>query len=145
MSAFLVLSDIHANYEALWAVFQHVERTHGTPDAIWCLGDIVGYGPDPGPCIDLLLEKRRTLSLLCIRGNHDEGTLQAGQGKHTASASQALNQSWRWSYGQLAAGDPARLDFLSSLPMLLTADAAPQPVSRCAFAPPRSAELTCES
>jgi len=46
----LVLSDIHANFEAL----QTVLRSAGNYDSIWCLGDIVGYGPDPNGCIDLL-------------------------------------------------------------------------------------------
>lgn len=64
----LVISDIHANFNAL----QSVLADAGTVDSIWCLGDVVGYGPDPNDCIDLL----RTLpNLVCLRGNHDAAAL----------------------------------------------------------------------
>ena len=39
----LVLSDIHANYDALKAVLEDA----GSFDAVWCLGDVIGYGPEP--------------------------------------------------------------------------------------------------
>jgi predicted phosphodiesterase len=64
----LVISDIHANFEAL----QTVLRSAGNYDSIWCLGDIVGYGPDPNGCIDLL---KSLHNLTCIRGNHDVAIL----------------------------------------------------------------------
>ena len=60
----LVISDIHANFEAL----QTVLESAGDYDSIWCLGDIVGYGPDPNGCIDLL---KSLHNLTCICGNHD--------------------------------------------------------------------------
>lgn len=60
----LVLSDIHANLEALQAVL----AAAGSVDALWCLGDVVGYGPDPNECVALLFEQP---ALLCLRGNHD--------------------------------------------------------------------------
>jgi diadenosine tetraphosphatase ApaH/serine/threonine PP2A family protein phosphatase len=64
----LVISDIHANFNAL----QSVLADAGAVDSIWCLGDVVGYGPDPNDCIDLL----RTLpNLVCLRGNHDAAAL----------------------------------------------------------------------
>jgi len=63
----LVLSDIHSNLEALEAVLRDV----GPVDQVWCLGDVVGYGPDPNACVQLL----RSLSPLCIAGNHDWATL----------------------------------------------------------------------
>ena len=60
----LVMSDIHANYTALEAVIKDA----GTVDETWCLGDLVGYGPDP----NLVLERIREIpSLTCILGNHD--------------------------------------------------------------------------
>ena len=43
-----VISDIHANYHALEAVFAAIDRE--SPDEIWCLGDLVGYGPRPNRC-----------------------------------------------------------------------------------------------
>ena len=47
---YLVLSDIHGNLKALEAVLE--DAPSGLP--IWCLGDIVGYGPNPNECIELL-------------------------------------------------------------------------------------------
>lgn len=60
----LVLSDIHANYTALEAVLNDA----GQVDAVWCLGDLVGYGPDPNLVIETLREQP---SLVCLKGNHD--------------------------------------------------------------------------
>ncbi|KAF0110150.1 MAG: putative phosphoesterase [Chloroflexi bacterium] len=60
----LVLSDIHANFTALEAVLASVV----TVDAVWCLGDLVGYGPDPNECIDRI---RLLPNLTCLMGNHD--------------------------------------------------------------------------
>ena len=65
----LVLADIHANWAALVAVLEHAL---GHFDAIWFLGDLVGYGPQPVPCVSLFrqLDLRRWCS-----GNHDLGVL----------------------------------------------------------------------
>jgi diadenosine tetraphosphatase ApaH/serine/threonine PP2A family protein phosphatase len=63
----LVLSDIHSNLEA----FQAVLDDAGPIDEIWCLGDVVGYGPDPNACVELL----RSRAHICIAGNHDWATL----------------------------------------------------------------------
>jgi diadenosine tetraphosphatase ApaH/serine/threonine PP2A family protein phosphatase len=60
-----VLSDIHANYEALSAVLQVLERE--TIEAYYCLGDTVGYGGSPNECCDII----RRLSKHTILGNHD--------------------------------------------------------------------------
>ncbi len=57
---YLVLSDIHANPDALAAI----DEPH---DAVICLGDIVDYGPEPSPCIDFF----RGGDVLRVRGNHD--------------------------------------------------------------------------
>lgn len=62
-----VISDIHSNLHALEAVLADVDRAR--PDAIWCLGDIVGYGPMPDECC-LVVEQRAAISLC---GNHDLG------------------------------------------------------------------------
>lgn len=63
----LVISDIHANLAALETVLQDA----GEFDRIWCLGDVVGYGPDPNECI----EKLREYDLVCAAGNHDWAVL----------------------------------------------------------------------
>ena len=59
----LVISDVHANLQALEAVLDAEQDV----DAIWCLGDLVDYGPSPNECIDVL----RARGVLCIAGNHD--------------------------------------------------------------------------
>ena len=64
-----VISDIHANLEALKAVLADIDTTGA--DEIVCLGDIVGYGPDPEACLDLTAE--RCSVVLC--GNHDYAVL----------------------------------------------------------------------
>ena len=64
----LVLSDVHANMTALEAVLDDA----GLVDAVWCLGDIVGYGPDPNECVARI---RMLPNLVCILGNHDAAAL----------------------------------------------------------------------
>jgi len=64
----LILSDVHANLTALNAVLADAEPY----DRVWCLGDVVGYGPDPNECI----KKIQSLPMLrCIKGNHDAAIL----------------------------------------------------------------------
>ncbi len=65
----LVISDIHANLTALEAVLARA----GEVDAAWCLGDLVGYGPDPNECVAKI---RQLPNLVCIIGNHDAAALQ---------------------------------------------------------------------
>jgi diadenosine tetraphosphatase ApaH/serine/threonine PP2A family protein phosphatase len=64
----LVISDIHANITALRAVVDDA----GSIDSVWCLGDLVGYGPDPNECIDLI---RSFDHSICLLGNHDAAAL----------------------------------------------------------------------
>lgn len=61
-----IISDIHSNREALDAVLAHVE-SRGL-DVVYCLGDIVGYGPEPEYCVDRV----RGLAKVTLMGNHDE-------------------------------------------------------------------------
>ena len=63
----LVLSDIHSNFEA----FQAVLEDAGPVDEVWCLGDVVGYGPDPMPASNSCSRCPHR----CIAGNHDWATL----------------------------------------------------------------------
>lgn len=60
-----VISDVHGNRHALEAVLADIKRSD--IDAIWCLGDLVGYGADPNDCVRLVLES----SDICLAGNHD--------------------------------------------------------------------------
>jgi len=66
-----VVSDIHSNLHALEAVLANI-RTEG-PDEIWCLGDVVGYGPYPNECVEAI----RAASALSLCGNHDLAVLGA--------------------------------------------------------------------
>ncbi|MGD1120011.1 MAG: metallophosphoesterase family protein [Dehalococcoidales bacterium] len=63
-----VLADIHANLAALEAVLKDIEAKGGVEE-YWCLGDIVGYGPEPTECIRLLQQYKP----VCVVGNHDLG------------------------------------------------------------------------
>ena len=60
-----VLSDVHANLHALEAVLAEVDEDG--LDELWCLGDVVGYGPKPNECVALLQER----AAICLAGNHD--------------------------------------------------------------------------
>ena len=62
---FAIISDIHGNLEALQAVLADIKRREIT--SILCLGDVVGYGPNPKECVDLVRENCRD----CLMGNHD--------------------------------------------------------------------------
>lgn len=64
----LVISDIHSNADALQAVLADA----GSFDRAWCLGDVIGYGPDPNECIQMLEDLP---DLVCILGNHDAAAM----------------------------------------------------------------------
>lgn len=66
---FAVISDIHANVEALQAVLDDLDR-RGVR-TVFCLGDVVGYGASPRECVDLLVER----GVRCLSGNHDHAVL----------------------------------------------------------------------
>lgn len=65
---YLVISDIHANFPALQSVLFDAA---GAYDAVLCLGDLVGYGPNPNQCV----ERVASLPSVCIAGNHDWGVI----------------------------------------------------------------------
>jgi diadenosine tetraphosphatase ApaH/serine/threonine PP2A family protein phosphatase len=60
-----VISDIHANLHALEAVLDAIDAD--APDELWCLGDLVGYGPRPNECCAIVRER----ATICLGGNHD--------------------------------------------------------------------------
>lgn len=61
------IADIHANYPALKSVLNHLETQK--VDMLFCLGDVVGYGPYPNECIEIL----KKLHIPTIMGNYDDG------------------------------------------------------------------------
>lgn len=65
----LIISDIHANRVALETVLADASNTY---EAVWCLGDLVGYGPDPNECVALV---RSLPNLTCLTGNHDKAAI----------------------------------------------------------------------
>ncbi|MCA9196865.1 MAG: metallophosphoesterase family protein [Planctomycetales bacterium] len=68
-----IISDVHGNLEALHAVL--ADAADQGIEQIYCLGDIVGYGPDPGRCLDVVMDLD-----VAILGNHDQGVLFPPEG-----------------------------------------------------------------
>ena len=100
----LVLSDIHANLTALNRVLEDASSFA----AVWCLGDLVGYGPDPNECIDRVQQLPK---LTCLIGNHDLaalGSIPLHRFNADASASVA------WTRGQLTDASSAYLASLKA-------------------------------
>jgi predicted phosphodiesterase len=60
-----VVSDIHSNLAALEAVLAAIDAD--APDELWCLGDLVGYGPRPNECTEAIAAR----ATICLAGNHD--------------------------------------------------------------------------
>jgi diadenosine tetraphosphatase ApaH/serine/threonine PP2A family protein phosphatase len=100
-----VISDIHANWHAFEAVLEAIERE--APDELWCLGDLVGYGPRPNPCC-AAVEQR---AALCLAGNHDLGVLGTLDLSEFAPDAVA---AVRWTRGVLAEGSRRFLQSLRS-------------------------------
>jgi predicted phosphodiesterase len=104
-----LISDLHSNLEALEAVFDDI-RSQGITE-VFCLGDLVGYGPNPRECIDMVMQCR-----VCLLGNHDQGALFDPEG-FNSGAERAIF----WTRMQLEGGGSAierqkRWDFLGELP-----------------------------
>ncbi|RPJ63865.1 MAG: metallophosphoesterase [Dehalococcoidia bacterium] len=102
---YLILADIHSNLEALQAVLEDAQNYGGFGN-VWCLGDVVGYGPDPSACINLL----KQLDPLCVCGNHDLAAIGKLDIDDFNSDAARAN---RWTTGQLGDGD---WEFLQALP-----------------------------
>ena len=103
----LLVSDIHSNLEALEAVLADASGGGGF-DRVWCLGDMVGYGPDPSAC----LARLREFDLMAVAGNHDyaaAGVIDA------ADFNGAAYQAIRWTSEKL--GEEER-SFLRDLPLV---------------------------
>jgi predicted phosphodiesterase len=111
-----LISDIHSNIEALEAVLADI-RDQGVSE-IYCLGDLVGYGPNPREVIDEVMKCR-----VCLLGNHDQGALFDPEG-FNSGAERAIF----WTRTQLeegpgtAAQRQRRWDFLGELPRSRTED-----------------------
>jgi predicted phosphodiesterase len=108
-----LISDIHSNLEGLEAVLADIRSQDITE--IVCLGDIIGYGPNPRECIDLIMQTTK----ICILGNHDQGALFDPEGFNTGA-----ERAIFWTRDQLERvdGDPVqnakRWEFLGERPRL---------------------------
>lgn len=100
---YLILSDIHANRTALDAV---LEAAQGRWTRAVCLGDLVGYGPDPNEAVDRI----RSLGAVTIRGNHDKAISGVADAEDFNPIARA---AVLWTRAQLR---PENLDYLKKLP-----------------------------
>ncbi len=84
-----IISDIHGNLEALRAVLADIERI-GIKEII-CLGDVVGYGPQPRECLDIVFK----VASKCILGNHEDAVLHGTPPTFTPRARRAVDWTRR--------------------------------------------------
>lgn len=110
-----IISDIHGNLEALEAVLADIDEQK--IKEVYCLGDIIGYGPNPRECIDLVMER----CAVTILGNHDQAALFDPEG-FNAGAERAIF----WTRHVLETGDAKgneqRWGFLGELPRVRRED-----------------------
>ena len=128
MRPIAVISDIHSNLEALTAVLSDI-ADRGV-ERIVCLGDVVGYGPDPRACLDLVMARAE----VTIMGNHDFATMYEPENFNIGAESACY-----WTRQHLE-GEPdkavrdRRWDFLGGLPVKLAISAESCPVGRTTLA-----------
>lgn len=144
-----ILSDIHANREALTACLAHAERQGAQRYAF--LGDLVGYGADPNACLDIV-RQHAAAGAIVLRGNHDDAAL----GGLWAEMNFVARECIVWTRGRLNEDERA---FIGGLPYAVTMEdclfvhasadrptnweylVTPRAVSRCMAA--SGAHLTC--
>ena len=101
---YLIISDIHANFTALQSVL--ADANAAGFDEIWCLGDLVGYGPNPNECV----KRIQDFPHLCLAGNHDWAAL----GKlDLRSFNNDARTAVAWTQGTLS---PSTREYLDKLP-----------------------------
>ena len=108
---YAIIADMHANLAAFTAVLDDIEHRGGVEE-LWCLGDVVGYGPDPHQCIELLRQHNHA----CIAGNHDLAAI----GKiDTSVFNPHAAAACHWTTRQLDSGD---INYLENLPLVIEKD-----------------------
>ncbi len=108
---YAILADIHSNLAAFQAVLDDI-KTQEKIEKIWCLGDVVGYGPDPHECIKLL----RDTEHICVAGNHDRAVVgELDLTSFNPNAAEAVV----WTAGKLSIGD---ITYLRNLPESIEED-----------------------
>lgn len=105
-----LISDIHSNLEALSRVLDRIDQLG--VDRIVCLGDLVGYGPFPNECVELVRKRCGAV----IKGNHDAGTIEDLPLTHFNNDGRS---AIRWTQERIS---PENADFLRNLPLLQVLD-----------------------
>lgn len=110
---FAIISDIHGNYDALVEVFKDLDRRNVSE--VICLGDIVGYGPEPEKCVDLVASRCR----FTVCGNHDFSLIQGMLGCCSAAreALEVIRQKMQPKCYEVFGEKKARWKFLENLPI----------------------------
>jgi diadenosine tetraphosphatase ApaH/serine/threonine PP2A family protein phosphatase len=129
-----VISDVHSNLEALTAVFAEIDR-RGIEE-IYCLGDIVGYGPNPIECIDMIAQRCK----VTLMGNHDFAVFYEPYNFNTGAEAASFWTRNRFETDPDVARRARRWKFLGSLPVryrapqLLAVHASPRrPINEYLF------------
>ncbi len=102
-----IYSDVHSNLEALDAVLEALDREH--VDRTLCLGDLVGYGPNPNECVSKIMQNADDI----LAGNHDYaalGLLSLSDFNHSAA------EAMEWTWDALT---PVSAEFLGRLPLVV--------------------------
>src|SRR4030042_343454 len=105
----LVISDIHANLIALEAVLADA----GQFNTAWCLGDLVGYGPNPNECIERIAQLP---NLQCVLGNHDAAAVDSIE---VDAFNPEARKTVLWTREKLT---PTNKEYLRSLPERVNLD-----------------------
>ena len=105
---YAIIADIHANLAAFTAVLDDIKR-RGEVEETWCLGDVVGYGPEPHQCLEFLRQYKH----ICVAGNHDWAAI----GKiDTSDFNPDAAAACHWTAQQLS---PEDVDYLDGLPLVI--------------------------
>jgi predicted phosphodiesterase len=102
---YAIISDIHGNLEALQAALKHIDTLD--VGGIVCLGDIVGYGPNPNECVDLV----RMHCVHTVKGNHDAAAVDLME---TMYMNRLAREAVIWTHDRL---NPGAKEFLRQLPL----------------------------
>lgn len=105
-----IFSDVHGNLEAFTAVLQDIDENR--PDETLCLGDCIGYGPDPERVLEIVRER----AIPCVLGNHELGIVDQSRRKwFNPHALKALDRT-------IAQLSPTSLDMIHDFPRVITRD-----------------------
>lgn len=105
----LIITDIHANQVALETVLEEADGY----EAVWCLGDVVGYGPNPNECVDIVKDLP---GIICLTGNHDAAAINR---MDISTFNPEARQSIEWTQKELT---PESISFLEDRPETMVID-----------------------